>query len=1558
MSELKFDITGDNTKFLAALEEAKRGITATIDQLAQSGGKVDASLSEAGQKVSESVKKTGEEAGKSIDTATEKVDELGKEAEKTGKGMEATFQKVAQAAAGLFALNTIRQFATEVMNVRKEFESLEKSFSTLMGSDLAGKKLFADITDFATKTPMLEKDLASAAQTMLSFNIAGEEIMPMLRQLGDISMGDSQKLQSLTLAFSQMSSTGKLMGQDLLQMINAGFNPLAEISRTTGRSMKELKEDMSNGLITVEMVKDAFASATSEGGKFNGMLESLSQTLAGSISNFEGAVQKLYNDLGQAMEKPVVEGVNAATEAINFLTEHTREAVSIITGFTAGVGAYKAACVVASIATKGWSASMKELTVVTWLQEKAQKALNATMKANPYVLAATAIIALVSAMGTWLALSKKQNKEQEELNKKTQDLNTAITSEKAKIDELFNKLRKAKEGTSQYAKAKKAILDQYGSYLDGLSEEVRSLKDIEAAYKAITKAANEAARARAIQSAKEEAQKKFGEDVSKSAGGLYDILTTKLGKEKAAEKMKEINAELANTGEISEKTQKELEKVFHNSKLNDNLNTNLVRVRGYVASMNEAQKKLTDQYERIDATLGIEDKPEKEVKTNFSEDYKKAKGEYEKAGKKVKEIEANRKEYTTAQYKAAVEARETAEKAYKALGGKTTKQDEQDANKAKNLRKEKSKEAQAYSDITDKFTKERIRKDKEAELQAEQYRIDAMRESSAKAIRQIELDRKKELDAIEAAKQAAIEAHEKEARAIWEAQNPKAAEKGQTWDNTGKVGKTFSLTSSEIDMFKAREKAAEESYNTQITNQYRQDAQYMLDYLKEYGTMQEKRYAIAKEYDEKIAKLKAEGASEWEIRSYEKQKSAAISSSKATELANGIDWSQVMGGVGTIVRSIAEETLKKIDDYMKTDEYKKLSATDKKSISELRSKVSGNVNNDAVNPFGSKIWRDIDTQTKAYEASLKRLNDANKEHEKAVKDVEDAEKEFAQSLVSGDIAKQNAAAIKKQRAEERKNSTANEVASSEVETANAQRGLTDTTERLNQGLNDVVSNFQSLTSGSLFGFAKGITGLVKQLTGAGKEAEGAGSVIGGLGGKAGGLIGAILQLIDILGNEPAKFISDLLSKIQHVIEAVLSQLPEIIGNIIKGAANIIGGVFNGIAGIFGVDLSGGNEKRVAEITEENTKAIKANSERLDKLRDALDKSAGVKAVEIGDAAISIQKENNRLAMETLMEQMGYHSAHHSNEYYMDNGKLSRTYKQEIERAMKASGVELEKNIGGLDDIYKMTPEQIAAIKMYMPKTWELLTETGKYDKTEYWDDVVEQAGKLEEITEQVKENITQWSGDSLKDEFRSTLMDMDSDIDDFADHLTEKMTEAFLNIKLNEKGGLFDKLVNDEDSWFNKYYNKLKDGELTKEERKAAQEEYQKLVNEGLELRNNIAKLTGYGESASQKATANSIQSITADQADQLVGRITAMQIIAEANRGVQLEMAENITTGVDYLMRINVTTTQVNDTLNAILLQHVQSNSYLEDMTKYSKGMYNEWGEKLNKITQQLERL
>lgn len=163
----------------------------------------------------------------------------------------------------------------KVYEVRCEIEKLETSFRILVGDKAKADALFASIRKFAVETPMQLKDLAVAAQTMMGFGIATEDVMENLKALGNVAMGDREKFQSLALAFSQMSATGKLTGQDFLQMVNAGFNPLDQMAKTTGKSVATLKDEMSKGAISAEMVRQAFIDATSEGGLYHGVLEKL-----------------------------------------------------------------------------------------------------------------------------------------------------------------------------------------------------------------------------------------------------------------------------------------------------------------------------------------------------------------------------------------------------------------------------------------------------------------------------------------------------------------------------------------------------------------------------------------------------------------------------------------------------------------------------------------------------------------------------------------------------------------------------------------------------------------------------------------------------------------------------------------------------------------------------------------------------------------------------------------------------------------------------------------------------------------------------------------------------------------------------------------------------------------------------------------------------------------------------------------------------------------------------------------------------------------------------------
>ena len=641
---------------------------------------------------------------------------IGKAAEQEGNRMDATFKKIAAAAGGVFAVGQVVNFAKKIIEVRGEIESLQISFETLAGKT-KGDALFSQIRQFAVSTPMMMKDLAAGAQTMLAFNIEAEKVMPILRSIGDISMGDAQKFNSLTLAFSQMSATGKLMGQDLLQMINAGFNPLSVISEQTGKTIGELKEEMEKGKITTEMVTNAFMSASSAGGKFYGMLEKQSHGINGAISNLQGAIDDMYNDLGTASQGVIAGAIDGATNLVKNY-ETVAEILSVIVGT---YGVYKGAVIAnealiqASISAKTMAvqnayeaeiealtalipekeaeaqsslqqavaagqiteqkaaeiaairaeaeaqmeslaateaaakarlmASQEEIAValkwedeinnkISALEEEANalfengdtiafnakqeeiaalkaellevqktretaveaantaatemnaaahqqsaianaqntaatevntaatgtntaaqsaltvaktkliaivKKLYAAISAHPYALAAAAVAALAYGIYKLVTYQTDAEKAQERLNDALSKSSASIAAETTKIDVMFNRLRRAKEGTEEYEKAKQNIINQYGNYLKGLDSEISSLQDVEAAYKAITEAVKESMRVKAMDKYIEDEGEEYSEKYSELYEKIKKTIAEKKGQAYADALSEEIN---------------------------------------------------------------------------------------------------------------------------------------------------------------------------------------------------------------------------------------------------------------------------------------------------------------------------------------------------------------------------------------------------------------------------------------------------------------------------------------------------------------------------------------------------------------------------------------------------------------------------------------------------------------------------------------------------------------------------------------------------------------------------------------------------------------------------------------------------------------------------------------------------------------------------------------------------------------------------------------------------------------------------------------------------------
>lgn len=228
------------------------------------------------------------------------IEKLGSIA-KTGLKVTATAIGAVSGAFGAAVLSGVKY--------NSQMEQYITSFGTMLGSAEEATKLVNSLKEMGAKTPFETSDLAKASQTLLAFGTSAEDLLPTLQMLGDVSQGNKERFDSLTLAFAQVGSAGKLSGQDLLQFVNAGFNPLNEISKMTGESMAELKERMSAGGVSAEEVAEAFKHATSEGGQFYQAMEAQSQTFNGQMSTLKDNAMSFIGELTQGVTNTLKDSV-------------------------------------------------------------------------------------------------------------------------------------------------------------------------------------------------------------------------------------------------------------------------------------------------------------------------------------------------------------------------------------------------------------------------------------------------------------------------------------------------------------------------------------------------------------------------------------------------------------------------------------------------------------------------------------------------------------------------------------------------------------------------------------------------------------------------------------------------------------------------------------------------------------------------------------------------------------------------------------------------------------------------------------------------------------------------------------------------------------------------------------------------------------------------------------------------------------------------------------------------------------------------------------------------
>ncbi len=424
--------------------------------------------------------------------------EIKKDALKDSADVVSSFNKTAKAIA-LSAASIGAGIVAVGVKYNAQMEQYNAGFTTMLGSAEKAQKLMGDLKGFAAKTPFELTDLANASTTLLAFGEDVEQLMPDLKMLGDISLGNAEKFKGLALVFGQVQSQGKLMGQDLLQMINQGFNPLQIISEKTGKSVATLKDEMAKGQITFEMVADAMKTATSEGGQFYNAMETQSKTLTGQWSTLKDNVialtGEISSDISEELTESVLPELINKVEELNQMWEDGRlqdyigTATAALVTFGTAIAALNIILFINDIAqlTRG----VKGYTTATKAGTAAQKLMNAELLKNPYTLALTAVVALTAGIITYAATHKSTATEiiesleemREAYNDSIEDIDKRARAEAAEAqtalvlkDRLFELEEQINSGKLSDESATKAK-EEFGKVADNLNEIIPGIID-------------------------------------------------------------------------------------------------------------------------------------------------------------------------------------------------------------------------------------------------------------------------------------------------------------------------------------------------------------------------------------------------------------------------------------------------------------------------------------------------------------------------------------------------------------------------------------------------------------------------------------------------------------------------------------------------------------------------------------------------------------------------------------------------------------------------------------------------------------------------------------------------------------------------------------------------------------------------------------------------------------------------------------------------------------------------------------------------------------------------
>ena len=742
-----------------------------------------------------------------------------------------------------------------------------------------------------------------------------------------------------------------------------------------------------------------------------------------------------------------------------------------------------------------------------------------------------------------------------------------------------------------------------------------------------------------------------------------------------------------------------------------------------------------------------------------------------------------------------------------------------------------------------------------------------MTDANEKENAQRKLDFEKKKHEIEEERKTLLQQNVQTAKALYE-KNPN--NKGKEGFYASGLDKNVKLTTEQAQLIQTKLDTLNAEYEEDNKKRLQEEISKWNAFVEKYGSIQQRIYAITEEYKRKIKDLRDSG-NEIGASAAENELQDKLSDLQMQQAKDVIDWDSVFQDL----ESHSSEYLEKLRTQLK------------KLLS------SGTLKIDDMKVVSEQITK-VDEAISKQKDSWGIVNEYVREHKRLIEEAENAQ--LALNQAQSEQAKTGLANTSKKLDIQAMLATAGIDASySSITYANKDKYISKVTDPKTQSNLKKAFDELGVTEIKLAKSTEEVTKAQKKANAANDKAKDSAKktalkIVGDLQGVL-DKVQDLPNLLSSIGLGNSGFAKSVGNGINAVSNAKNAAADFASGNYIGAALNSVNAI-KSFGKIFGI--GGGNGAEVAKKTQELTESNQRLQYSIEQLKSSIDKTSGMSAVSNYQKAYDAQKQINKQSMEILQAQMGYHGSHHSNAYYwnlsaQDYAAINRTLAQQS--AVRGGYVNSTINkVNSLEDIYKLTPEQMKDIRTYNQDVWKNMTDQGKYDKTEYWENYTDLAEKLEELTDKINQNLTQTTFDSLKDNFISNLMDMSKSAQDFANDFTTMLNKSMLNFAVDDLANKRLKAL------YEKWADKMKQGQLSDNDLNALKKEYDNIVNEGLKIRDNIAAITGYKEVQSQQtATGKGIEAITADQASSLIGIGYAVQIAQEQGNEVRKAIAVDV---------------------------------------------------------------